>query len=155
MKIIVASDSHYERVMLMNLAQEINRRGDVDAVIHLGDMVGDADWLRRSLPQPVYSVPGNCDMQFGPSAEQVVTLGGVTMLLCHGHTHRVKYALEPLSYHAEAVGASVALFGHTHARCVQNLGGVLLVNPGALKDGRYALLEIENGGVRPPQMLTL
>ena len=31
MKIIVASDSHYERVMLMNLAGEIARRGDIDA----------------------------------------------------------------------------------------------------------------------------
>ena len=49
MKIIVASDSHYERVMLMNLAGEIARRGDIDAVIHLGDMEGDADWLRKRL----------------------------------------------------------------------------------------------------------
>ena len=45
MKIIVASDSHYERAMLMNLAQEIGERGDIDAVIHLGDMESDAKWL--------------------------------------------------------------------------------------------------------------
>ena len=155
MKIIVASDSHYEKAMLMNLAGEIRRRGDIDAVIHLGDMEGDADWLRRNLSQPIYSVPGNCDMRFGPSAEQVIRLGGATVLLCHGHTQRVKLSLEPLSWRAEEVGASVALFGHTHARCVRNLGGVLLINPGALKDGRYALLEIENGDLRPPQMLAL
>ena len=46
MKIIVASDSHYERAMLISLVEEIRRRGDIDAVIHLGDMEGDADWLR-------------------------------------------------------------------------------------------------------------
>ena len=156
MKIIVASDSHYERVMLMNLAGEIARRGDIDAVIHLGDMEGDADWLRKRLSVPVYAVPGNCDMKFDPaSTEQVVTLGGVSMLLCHGHTRQVKFMLEPLSYRAQELGASVALFGHTHARCMQNVGGVLLVNPGALKDGRYALMDIERGDVKPPQCLTL
>ena len=73
MKIIVASDSHYEKAMLMNLAGEIRRRGDIDAVIHLGDMEGDAEWLRRNLPQPVYGVPGNCDMTFDSAAEQVLT----------------------------------------------------------------------------------
>ncbi len=155
MKIIVASDSHYEKAMLMNLAGEIRRRGDIDAVIHLGDMEGDAEWLRRNLSQPVYGVPGNCDMKFGPSAEQTLVLGGATIFLCHGHTRRVKYSLEPLSYRAEELGASLALFGHTHARCLQNLGGVLLVNPGALKDGRYALLTLEKGGVANVAMLAL
>ena len=155
MKLIVASDSHYDKVMLMNLAQEIRRRGDIDAVIHLGDMEGDADWLRKNLSQPVYGVPGNCDMYFRDPAEQVLALGGATVFICHGHTLRVKTTLEPLSYRAEERGASLALFGHTHARCVRNLGGVLLVNPGALKDGRCALIEIDRGDVMTPQMLAL
>ena len=155
MKLIVASDSHYEKAMLMNLAQEIKRRGDIDAVIHLGDMTGDAHWLMKNLAQPVYSVPGNCDMDFRDPAEVALTLGGATVFLCHGHTLRVKTTLEPLSYRAEEKGASLALFGHTHARCVRNLGGVLLVNPGALKDGRYALIEINRGDVMMPQMLEL
>ena len=155
MKLIVASDSHYDKVMLVNLAQEIKRRGDIDAVIHLGDMQGDADWLRKNLSQPVYSVPGNCDMNFTDPAERVLSLGGAAVFLCHGHTLRVKTTLEPLSYRAEERGARLALFGHTHARCVRNLGGVLLVNPGALKDGRYALIEISQGDVSMPEMLAL
>ncbi len=155
MKIIVASDSHYERAMLMNLAQEIGERGDIDAVIHLGDMESDAKWLAARLAMPVYSVPGNCDMEFGSSAEQVVSLGGMNLLLCHGHTYRVKYTLEPLAYRALELGAPVALFGHTHARCLRSEGGVLLLNPGALMDGRYALLEIENGDIRRPSLLSL
>ena len=155
MKLIVASDSHYDKTMLMNLADEIRRRGDIDVLIHLGDMEADADWLRRNLSQPVYSVPGNCDMNFKDPAERVVSLGGAAVFLCHGHTLRVKTTLEPLSYRAEERGAHLALFGHTHARCVRNLGGVLLVNPGALKDGRYALIEIEKGDVMMPQMLEI
>ena len=155
MKLIVASDSHYDRVMLMNLAQEIKRRGDIDAVIHLGDMEGDADWLRKNLAQPVYGVPGNCDMNFTDPAERVLSLGGAAVFLCHGHTLRVKTTLEPLSYRAEERGARLALFGHTHVPCARNLGGVLLVNPGALKDGRCALITIHRGDVSMPEMLSL
>ncbi|MBO4297222.1 MAG: metallophosphoesterase [Clostridia bacterium] len=155
MTIVVASDSHYARAMLMNLAEEIRRRGDIDAVIHLGDMEGDAEWLRGRLTIPVYSVPGNCDMKFNAPAEVVATLGGVKVMMCHGHAQRVKYTLDPLAYRAMELGVSVALFGHTHARCLRNEGGVLLLNPGALKDGRYALIEIENGDIKMPRLLEL
>ncbi len=155
MKIVVASDSHYERVMLMNLVQEIRRIGGVDAVIHLGDMEADADWLRRNLTVPVYSVPGNCDMRFDAPVDAEVTLGGVRFLLCHGHRQRVKQTLNPLVYRALELDAPVALFGHTHARFMKNLGGVLLLNPGALKDGRYALLDVEAGDIKMPQLLEL
>ncbi len=155
MKIIVASDSHYERAMLISLVEEIRRRGDIDTVIHLGDMEGDADWLRGHLNIPVYSVPGNCDMRFNAPPEIVVELGGVQMMLCHGHMQRVKYTFDPLAYRAMELNVPIALFGHTHARCLRNEGGVLLLNPGALKDGRYALLEIENGDIKTPQLLAL
>ena len=53
MKIIVVSDSHYHRTALSNLVQDIMQRGDINAVIHLGDMVGDAEMLERSLSIPV------------------------------------------------------------------------------------------------------
>ena len=41
------------------------------------------------------------------------------------------------------------------AACARNLGGVLLVNPGALKDGRCALITIHRGDVSMPEMLSL
>jgi len=155
MKIIAVSDSHYNRVELMNLAQEIRRRGDIGVVIHLGDMEGDAQWLRSSLPIPVYSVPGNCDMNPGAPADIVLTLGGVRMLACHGHTHRVKFTLDPLAWRARELNVPLALFGHTHAPCLLNEGGVLLLNPGALRDGRYALLDAAGGDIGMPRLLTL
>ena len=49
----------------------------------------------------------------------------------------------------EEAGAQVALFGHTHEPCACYVGKVLMVNPGALKDGRYAVLRIENGQTTP------
>ena len=155
MKIIAATDSHYDRAALIQLTEEIRRRGDIDAVIHTGDMVGDAQWLRRSLTIPVWSVPGNCDMLSGEPSEQLVELDGVRTLICHGHTLRVKYTLDPLVYRAMELGASLTVYGHTHARLCRLESGVLLLNPGALKDGRYALVEIRQGVIQPPALLSL
>ena len=43
----------------------------------------------------------------------------------------------------------VALFGHTHQPFAGYVGGVMMINPGALKDGRYAELHIDKGRVVP------
>lgn len=72
MKLLVVSDSHFDRTALSNLLEEIRRRGDIDAVAHLGDMQSDAVWLRAQLDIPVYSVPGNCDMEPNAPAELVI-----------------------------------------------------------------------------------
>jgi uncharacterized protein len=155
MKIIVISDSHCERGMLLSLAEEVTARGDIDALIHLGDVESDAKWLHERLNKPVYSVPGNCDFNLHDPAERVITLDGVDMLLCHGHTLRVKYTLDPLAYRAEELGVKLALFGHTHLRCLRYEGHALLLNPGALANGFYTLLEIKNGDILMPQQLQL
>ena len=155
MKIIVVSDSHCERGMLLSLAEEITVRGDIDAIIHLGDVESDAKWLHERLNKPVYSVPGNCDFNLHDPAERVITLEGVDMLLCHGHTLRVKYTLDSLVYRAEELGVKLALFGHTHLRCLRYEGRALLLNPGALADGCYALLEIKDGNILTPRQLQL
>lgn len=156
MKVIVVSDSHYDRAALSSLAEEITRRNDVDALIHLGDVESDAQWLQARLKLPLYSVPGNCDMNLHDPAERVIELDNMPMLICHGHTLRVKYTLDVLCYRAEEMGVSLALFGHTHAPCLRHeTGGILLLNPGALRDGRYALLETENGRLLTPTLLTL
>lgn len=75
-------------------------------------------------------------------------LGGMRVLLTHGDRYGVKSGLLRLRLHAQEMGCSLVLFGHTHAACAQEEGGVLLVNPGALADGRYAVVAIEDGRVR-------
>ena len=63
--------------------------------------------------------------------------------------HRVKNSLLSLYYRAQEVGACVACFGHTHSAMARWEGGILLLNPGSLRDGRYAVLEIgEQGEVK-------
>lgn len=155
MKIIVVSDSHYERGPVMSLIEMISSRSDIDALIHLGDGSGDVKLIRERLNIPVYSVPGNCDFCLTQDAEQVITLGGVSMLLCHGHTRRVKYSLDSLCYRAQELNVQLALFGHTHRPCLRNEYGVLLLNPGSLAQEVYAEIEIENGQLLTPQLKKL
>ena len=147
-KIAVVSDSHYESAPLSDLAEEISRHGDIGLLIHLGDMTADADWLAGRLSVPVRSVPGNCDRP-GPDepAERVEKIEGVRVLYAHGHTLSVKTTLNRLFYRAQAEGAGLALFGHTHAPLILSEGPVWLVNPGALMDRRWALIELDGGRV--------
>ena len=147
MKYIVVADSHVQRQPMMNLLYDIHHMDGVAALIHLGDVVYDADWFRERLDIPVYGVPGNCDQVFGAESEAVLTLEGVRIMICHGHRHHVKASLDALSYRAEELGVKAALFGHTHMKCMIKVNGILLVNPGALADGRYAVMELKDGGV--------
>ena len=154
--ILVASDSHRHTQALQDLAFEIERRGGVDLVIHLGDVMPDAEYLRSQLRIPLLSVPGNCDWP-GPdeSTERETLIEGVKVLYCHGHTLRVKWGLDRLYYRAQEKGAGLALFGHTHEPYSRYEGGVWLVNPGALQDRRYALIALQDGTVADAQLLSL
>lgn len=52
----------------------------------------------------------------------------------------------PLSllYRAKELGVQAAFYGHTHIAAQDCEDGVLLFNPGALRDGRYGLVWLEN-----------
>ena len=45
--------------------------------------------------------------------------------------------------------AEIALFGHTHRGFAAYVGGVLLINPGALKNGDWCLLKISEKDIIP------
>ena len=94
-------------------------------------------------------VAGNCDFFSRDAREIEVKIEGVRMLLTHGDKYGVKAGLSKLSYRAEERGCALALFGHTHVPFAGHVGGCLLVNPGALQDGRFAELEVENGKAVP------
>lgn len=143
----VISDSHHARARVEAFAA-LARREAFDLVVHCGDGVSDARWLAEHLPSPVRFVAGNCDFG-GAAREDCFALGGARLFAAHGDQFGVKYALERLSYRAEELGAKAALFGHTHVPFAGYVGGVLLVNPGALRDGCYAVLEIADGAVEP------
>jgi putative phosphoesterase len=142
----VVSDSHGGRAMVEQLCPLLK---DLDAVAHLGDGMGDASRIAELTGLPVYSVAGNCDLLPEYPLERTEVFSGVKTLLTHGNLLKVKHSLMRLALRAEEVEAGLALFGHTHAPVAEWSRGVLLVNPGALMNGRYAIIEFRKNGPCP------
>jgi len=144
----IVSDSHDRGVWLERWLDKCKRE-KYDAVFHLGDYHADARWLERRMDTPLIAVAGNCDMFSSQQRMARAAYGAHRILAVHGHLQDVKYGYDRLSYYAEEQGATIALFGHTHRPCVEMLGHVLLINPGALMDGRYAELTLDGDRALP------
>ena len=153
-KIGIVSDSHGAAGRIEAVARVFSGIKDLTHVIHLGDVTPDAERLSALLKRDVIAVRGNCDFMSRKEAEEILCLDGLTLYCCHGDRYRVKQTLGFLSLRAQEVGAQAALYGHTHLPAVEWVGGVLLVNPGALRDGRYALMETGPHGP-VPRLFTL
>ena len=131
MKILVLSDSHGN---LDNMLQAAEREAP-DRIFHLGDGWREAQRLHERFPDlPFHRVPGNCDVVSGVLTEQLVTLEGKRLLLCHGHTYHVKSSLIAAGCAAEENALDAFLFGHTHRPLVDRRGGTLFLNPGSIGD---------------------
>ena len=147
MKILVGSDTHHSIGDLYD-AIELEKP---DAVIHLGDHLSDAEDLAAAFDRiPFYCVPGNCD--YAPFAEdtKLLELGGVRLLLAHGHQFGVMQGLERLRQQALRMGAQAALFGHTHVPLCDVQSGLWLLNPGTCRGyprSTYGLVTVRNGEI--------
>lgn len=119
-----------------------------DAVFHLGDVVRDGQKVRQTFPHlPFYQVQGNCDLgRADCESEAVARLEGKTIFYLHGHTQFVKAGLTHAVARAQALEADLLLYGHTHVSLETQYGALLAVNPGAILDGRCALLTWEGAG---------
>ena len=93
-------------------------------------------------------VAGNCD-RYSPSAsllaeDETFRLSEKhTLLLTHGHRYHVPRT-DLLSYKAEETGADVVIFGHTHCPHRSEENGILFLNPGAIRNGQYLILTIDD-----------
>jgi putative phosphoesterase len=138
MKILVLSDTHYAIDNPMHVIGLVRP----SYIFHLGDMVSDANDIKKAYPNiQMHIVKGNNDFSFTCPYEKIVELFGNKFFLTHGHKYNVKAGLEHLARRAKALGASYALFGHTHLPFNGIIGGVRLLNPSS---GGYILIENEN-----------
>ena len=148
-RLLVVSDVHGRLPAL----RWVLKNETASAMFFLGDGLYDLDGavnlLPQPLPYPVYRVRGNCDIGFADPAEGLAPFGGVLFFYTHGHLYGVKSEYDRLAETAEARGADVALFGHTHHRTLVNAdipGAPTLFNPGSLRDeGGYGVITVENG----------
>ena len=149
LRYMVLSDSHRAGGWLARAA-EIYAQGGFDGVIHLGDVHADARRFAELAGTKPLCVRGNCDSPLCPApAERVEALGGARILLAHGDRYGVKSSLTRLSYRAEELACQAAFFGHTHRAFCGYVGGTLLLNPGALRDGNFAEMTVEDGRIIP------
>ena len=109
---------------------------NVQLILHAGDVGGSAVLDALSAIAPVEAVYGNVDDPHDPSLarERVVTLGGVTLHVSHGHelgrpTPELALARYP---------GNVVIFGHTHrAVVVRDSADRIGMNPGAAGPRRF------------------
>ena len=148
MKLFLISDSHNATGMLELAAQQIEK-GEYEHILHLGDVRRDAQWLEKRINRRVMGVAGNCDFFSRDEREIIANMGGARILITHGDAQAVKQSYDRLSYYAQERGCAAAFFGHTHAAFAGYVGGVLLVNPGALQDGYFAEVSVEQGKFSP------
>lgn len=117
-----------------------------DQVIHLGDLISDAEELSYFCPKlPICMVPGNCDgWTTVPSVKQI-TLQGQSILLSHGHLWGVKSGYEAAIAQARSAGADILLFGHTHQPPLPAAGGRPVgAQPGPSRSS-YGTILLEEG----------
>lgn len=144
---------------------------DVDLILHAGD-VGEPSVLDNLTGlAPVIAVRGNDDSEWSYRSlpyTVVVACAGTRILLWHSHYEDRREEVESrqgddfgpklarISRKAHEAGAGVAVFGHWHVPLVREVGGITLINPGAVASGNVitrqlrqtvARLEVNDGGM--------
>lgn len=147
MKALVISDSHGASAYMARLMEQVAPQEKPQTLVFCGDGLGDIRPYAHLFDR-VLSVRGNCDFAAPPDTPATLTarLNGTEVFITHGHHYHVKRQTDTLLYAALEAGAQVACHGHTHAALAQWQRGVLLLNPGALQDGRFAWLTIGPNG---------
>jgi len=150
MKLLVFSDSHGS---IDRLSFAVKQAAP-DAILHLGDNIGDARKLHIKFPDVAfYMVKGNCDTYAAGEIERLFYLEGVKIYMTHGHIYNVKNGMNAFAYRAQEVGAGIAFYGHTHIAMIQQYNGIWLMNPGQMerhdskRSASYGIVKLEKGRV--------
>lgn len=145
MKVLVLSDSHGA---VHHLKRILEKESDADFIFFLGDGLGDIEKVKNQYPQKKFiSVKGNNDYYYHEEREAYKYIEGVTIMACHGDAFGVRSGVYELIKKVSSVRGNLALYGHTHVSNFYNdaATGICAVNPGAVCDGKYCVLEIEKG----------
>lgn len=145
MKAIILSDSHGN---VYNVRAALSKHPDAGHIIFLGDGERDFDYLTEETGgRPLTMVCGNCDFGSSLNAVELLKIENQLIYCTHGHKHYVKYGLDNLLKEAETVGASLALFGHTHEQYTDYIDGMHIMNPGSINEYEYGIADITPQGI--------
>lgn len=147
MKILVVSDSHGRDE---NLEQAVMQETPFDMLIHCGDVEGREIFIEAFIECPCHIVSGNNDFFSDLPREEIIEVGNNRIFVTHGHYYGVSMDVSGVVDEARDRGCNIALFGHTHKPFLEDIDGILTLNPGSLtyprQRGRrpsYAVLEMD------------
>lgn len=149
MKLLLFSDSHGQVEYRVEMEREVRRGSLPDAVLFAGDAGFSSNHIFPELPY--YCVRGNCDFSSSAPDHELIVLGEHRVYLAHGHLHRVKQTRDLLASDAFSQQARIAVYGHSHKQSLELVNGVYCINPGALKNGEYAVLNLLSDGKISPE----
>lgn len=111
---------------------------EVDVLFHAGDVGSDSILSRLEAIAPLHAVRGNTD--YGSVAERL-PLDLVTDVDLPGGRLRiyVKHIREDIDLDPAAADIDVVITGHTHRPLVEEIDGVLWLNPGSCGPRRFDL----------------
>ena len=147
MRILVFSDTHG---FATNCCPVIDSFDKVDAIIHAGDIVRDADYIKEKYPDiPLYAVCGNNDYYSDYPYDIKVTLGGKRIFITHGHKYSVRLGSFLLQDLITKEGYDLVIYGHTHVPDHDYFAGSQILNPGSVFSSRtYGIIEIDETGMK-------
>lgn len=146
MKVLVVSDNHFDREILVKLAAQY--KNQVDLLIHCGDSQLPAS---DSLFSEFITVQGNNDFDDQIPQTRLIDEQGERILVTHGHLQDVNYTMTKLKLLGQENHATIVLFGHTHKLGVKMDEHALFLNPGSISlprgeftaiGGTYAIIDI-------------
>ncbi|MDO4681049.1 MAG: metallophosphoesterase [Aerococcus sp.] len=148
-KIVIVSDNHGDQEILKMIVER--HQDEATAFIHCGDSEGNVE---DPIWQSFTVVQGNMDFADFPLAE-VVSVPEGKIMVTHGHRFDIKRDLNVLASYSKEAGCEVACFGHSHVMTLEEVQGVLMINPGSIRLPRgqyphptYAMLDWEADGTK-------
>lgn len=136
-RLVVTSDIHHAHY-LRDILPIVNSS---DYFIFCGDGLGNVMAQSGSITVPMVCVRGNNDWTSRIDDVANIVIGETNALVTHGHRYGVRQGLDVLLSVAKQKCCSLVLFGHTHIYCDTVKDGIHFINPGALCDGSYAIVE--------------
>lgn len=140
------SDSHKATGNLFEIVEKHIK--STDLFIFLGDGESDFDDVLALYPDLKYErVSGNCDWYSTYPLYKSITAQGKKIFFSHGHPFHVKFGYDEIIRAARAENADICLFGHTHNQYSNYDDGLYIMNPGAVRDGKYGMIDITKAGI--------
>lgn len=154
MKVAIFSDLHDNKPNLDLFLSWVNKN-KIEGLIFCGDLanVDTLKYLAESFKNKIYLVGGNADSYYATDAKKYKNviyakdklefrLDNQKIIIAHKPTDLSRYLFEDNSF-------NFAFYGHTHKPWIKQEDGVIVANPGTLKESfgksSFSTLDTETG----------